>query len=358
MTTWDPFDKSSEITLSQGDLVAEVTSFASDWQCVRSIPVLSGTKSYCEIKIEKGLENEIIIGLGLESDAIGSSFGTYQKTNQISSAYTAGDPKVYLSSDAAWAISGQGLVSDSTNDWDSFTWSGRTASYANVSGMLAHTVNAKLYPMPLESNLDFKTFGYLGIGHLLYKNSGPFSWGSTTFWNYMDPAWGSSFKQGDVISVAIDATRGWAWFAKNGTWQKSGNPGSLSFPSISSLGENQNICLFVYMRKRTNRIRANFGLDNFLYSVPAGFSGIDANISNNHITGVVKKLGVPVSRTVCLIDRGYKSLIATTSSNSVSGIYSFTNVRGGRKYLLVVLPLLAEANINALCLDHVISTSN
>jgi hypothetical protein len=317
-----------------------------------------GSKSYCEIKVEKGAEVEIIIGLGLDSDAIGSSFGTFYKTNQISGSYGAGASPMYVSYERGWPVAGQALINDSTNDWDHFTWSGKTSGYVLPSNALAHNANAKIYPMPSETTLDFKTFGLIGSGHLFYKNPGPFTFNGAAFWGYMDPVWATPFSEGDTISIAIDAARGWAWFARNGAWQKSGNPASLAFPAISSIGENQSVCVFVYMRRRKNKISANFGTGDFSYTVPTGFSGWDANLTNYHITGRVEKLGTPVARKVCLIDREWGALIATADSVGGTGIYNFNNVRGDRKYLLVALPQTSESNMNALCLDHVQPTAD
>ena len=65
--------------------------------------------------------------------------------------------------------------------------------------------------------------GGTGNGSIGYYSYNGRIYNSTT--NY---AWGSSFAAGDIISVALDMDNGYVYFAKNGTWQNSGNPTSGS----------------------------------------------------------------------------------------------------------------------------------
>ena len=43
-------------------------------------------------------------------------------------------------------------------------------------------------------------------------------------------SFGSTFSAGDIISIALDMDNGKLWWAKNGVWQASGDPGSGTNP--------------------------------------------------------------------------------------------------------------------------------
>lgn len=45
-----------------------------------------------------------------------------------------------------------------------------------------------------------------------------------------------TYATGDVISVAVDMNLGCAWFGKNDTWAKNGNPATGLNPTVSGLG--------------------------------------------------------------------------------------------------------------------------
>ena len=49
-------------------------------------------------------------------------------------------------------------------------------------------------------------------------------------------AWGNTFTNGDIISIAFDAGNGFLYFAKNGTWQDSGDPTSGASGTGSAFG--------------------------------------------------------------------------------------------------------------------------
>lgn len=88
-------------------------------------------------------------------------------------------------------------------------------------------------------------------------------------------SYGTAFTGGDVISVAVDMDAGKIWFAKNGTWQASGNPASGTnaaftnvtgtvIPAIGLGGSN------------TGNVSwdMNFGQRPFAYTAPSGFKAL------------------------------------------------------------------------------------
>lgn len=118
--------------------------------------------------------------------------------------------------------------------------------------------------------LDYNS-GFLGTG----TSSAQYYYAGNTTVNGVSTTTLSSFTNGDVIGVAIDASTGRIWFAKNGTWQNSGDPaagtgylGAVSntydyFPVSNSAGTGtfSHIC--------------NFGQRPFSYTPPTGFKALN-----------------------------------------------------------------------------------
>ena len=82
---------------------------------------------------------------------------------------------------------------------------------------------------------------------------------------------GPTFGVGDIISIAYDAGGGKIWFAKNGTWILSGNPGTGANPVGSGLSGTMYAVIGEGAGASAGGI-ANFGATAFTYSVPSGFN--------------------------------------------------------------------------------------
>ena len=87
---------------------------------------------------------------------------------------------------------------------------------------------------------------WLGIGTLAAAmNASPATGGAGTAYVYASDAYkgngasavsyGATYAGGDVIGVAFDATTGSIWFAKNNTWQASGNPATGANPAYTGI---------------------------------------------------------------------------------------------------------------------------
>lgn len=85
--------------------------------------------------------------------------------------------------------------------------------------------------------------------------------------------WGSTFTTGDVIGVAFDADTGKVWFAKNGTWQASGDPAAGTNPA-TTLTTGMPF-YFAAQLFETTDLDANFGQRAFAYTAPTGFSAMN-----------------------------------------------------------------------------------
>ena len=85
-------------------------------------------------------------------------------------------------------------------------------------------------------------------------------------------AYGSTYGVGDVIGVAFDAATNKIWFAKNGTWQASGDPVAGTNPAATLTGV-VNSCFGVNYNSlpATFAANANFGQRPFSYTPPTGY---------------------------------------------------------------------------------------
>jgi hypothetical protein len=95
----------------------------------------------------------------------------------------------------------------------------------------------------------------------------------------------STYTTGDVISVAFDADNGRIFFAKNGTWQESGNPATGANPAYTGLTSGP---YFFGCSTGPNGTwqGLNFGQRAFAYTAPSGFKAL---VDTNLPTPVVAK---------------------------------------------------------------------
>ena len=118
--------------------------------------------------------------------------------------------------------------------------------------------------------------GYYGQNGNIYDSSTNYSWGST-------------FTSGDIISIALDRDNGYVYFAKNGTWQNSGDPtsGSSGTGGVSLVDPNGTHYMGISLYNVPTNFKANWGgytansiasgnadandYGNFEYAPPTGY---------------------------------------------------------------------------------------
>jgi hypothetical protein len=88
-------------------------------------------------------------------------------------------------------------------------------------------------------------------------------------------SYGSTYTTNDVIGIAYDATNGKIWWAKNGTWQASGDPAAGTNAAYSGITGDA----YAYITDRnvlqTCVVSANFGQRPFSYTPPTGFKALN-----------------------------------------------------------------------------------
>lgn len=95
--------------------------------------------------------------------------------------------------------------------------------------------------------------------------------------NATTSSFGATYANGDVISVAYDATNGKVWFGKNGTWQASGDPAAGTNAAYTSVPANLFFGCSAYWNSPDGNtiLHANFGQRPFSYTPPTGFKRLN-----------------------------------------------------------------------------------
>lgn len=90
-------------------------------------------------------------------------------------------------------------------------------------------------------------------------------------------SYGNTWTAGDVIGVAFDVDAGKLWFAKNGTWQASGDPAAGTNAAYTNLSGS--IGVAINDQGNTTTYSLNTGARAFAYTAPSGFKALcDTNL--------------------------------------------------------------------------------
>lgn len=90
--------------------------------------------------------------------------------------------------------------------------------------------------------------------------------------NNVFTAYGSSHGAGAVIGIAYDASAGNLWFAKDGTWQASGNPGAGTGAAFTSVAAGMFIAGSIFNGSSIQAYTLRLTAASQTYSPPSGFS--------------------------------------------------------------------------------------
>ena len=101
-----------------------------------------------------------------------------------------------------------------------------------------------------------------------------YSLNGTKYNDNASSSYGSSYTTNDIIGIAFDADNGKVFFAKNGTWQASGNPVAGTNAAYTGLTGR----FFPAYSEGTNNsattYSCNFGQRPFAYTAPSGFKAL------------------------------------------------------------------------------------
>ena len=98
-------------------------------------------------------------------------------------------------------------------------------------------------------------------------------------------AYGNTFAANDVISVALDLDNQKIWFAKNGTWQASGDPAAGTNAAFSGFTVPTDGISAALSGYQSTGASGNFGQRAFSYTPPSGFKALNTqNIASAAVT--------------------------------------------------------------------------
>ena len=186
---------------------------------------------------------------------------------------------------------GNTIATETANDWTSahstsgmyggkFYWECKLASFSGGSASYIGAASSD-YPATKMDSGSFLGQDSASIGY--YASDGKVQKDGS------DATYGDSYGAGDIIGMALDLDNNFAYWAKNGTWQNSGDPtsgatgtGGVSLPS----GMTSGLILFS-ISPNESVMQANFGgssgfaissansdgnsRGNFEYAVPSGY---------------------------------------------------------------------------------------
>lgn len=131
---------------------------------------------------------------------------------------------------------------------------------------------------------DYNLIGIVPVGQSITASGEYVGQTSTSYGYYQQTgqkysnntlaSYGASWTTGDIIGVAMDLTNGKVFFAKNNTWQASGNPASGANPAYSSISGTYHVAATMYVgwtATAGDTVRLGFSSGECTYSPPSGF---------------------------------------------------------------------------------------
>lgn len=196
----------------------------------------------------------------------------------------------------------------------------------------------------------YSSIGQVANGYSYYAPEG------NVYNNGSGTSYGSTYASGDVIGIAFDADTGKLWFAKNGTWQASGDPAAGTNAAFSSITTGK---FYVAgwgvvsgsTESRTYTAAVNFGQRPYIHPAPAGFQSLcTANLPEPTIKDGSKAMDVALytgnGGTQTISGLGFSPDLVWMKSREASNTLPvwYDSVRGAFKML--------RSNSNAAEIDY------
>jgi hypothetical protein len=201
---------------------------------------------------------------GTDTAAGGTVRGNYSTLNPL--AFPAGFSITVSNGnlDVVFANSTYAKSIGSTLGLSSGKWyfEGTANSGASVSFIGIEPSNSTIFNDTVSAS---RVIGYSATGYSYFSNGDKRN-------NNTDSSYGNSYTTNDVIGVALDLDSGKIWFAKNNTWQASGDPAAGTNAAFSSIPAGTYIPgVSAY---NSQGWTLNFGQRPFSYTAPSGFKAL------------------------------------------------------------------------------------
>ena len=220
----------------------------------------SGTPGF---SVGSGVGNDSLVDsptyYGTDTGVGGEARGDYATLNPLVSAHTYSNGNL----DVALSTTGITSISSAVNSLgvSSGKWYFEfTPTVLNTGCLIGITATPTLNVYPGGNS---SSYGYYSVDGSKFNNAS-------------GTAYGNSFTVNDIIGIAFDIDSGKIWFAKNGTWQASGNPSAGTNAAFTSIASGT---YFASMHKDTAgaanaSATFNFGQRPFAYTAPSGFKAL------------------------------------------------------------------------------------
>jgi len=141
------------------------------------------------------------------------------------------------------------------------------ATVSSVSGTPFPSIGIASPPPQNDTYIEQTITGYQGYGY--YADG-------TKATNDTYTAFGAAYTAGDTVAVAVDIDAGKVWFAKNGTWQASGDPAAGTNPAFNIVtGRAYGFAVGNGSSATSIQMDCNFGQRPFAYTAPSGFKALN-----------------------------------------------------------------------------------
>ena len=187
----------------------------------------------------------------------------YAVLNPLDTSSNGTLSRANLQSTSVGVISGKASIAASAGKW---YWE-VTCTGGNFSGVGSH-IGIDSVTSPCVSSAGTR----LGNTATSYSYN---SWNGQKLNNNTSSAYGSTYTNGDVISIALDLDNGKIWWAKNGTWQASGDPAAGTNAAYSSITAGLYTAAIGDDAGGGIVLDLNFGQQPFTYTPPSGFVALN-----------------------------------------------------------------------------------
>ena len=274
----------------------ETDATTGEWKINTSPSITMGTNGFTILK-----DGNTITDQSSNSNDFTLGAGTLTQTEDCpSNVFATFNPLIYSSNNSTFSNGNTRVVGGSANwrqqgctmgiaeNQGKYYWEMKGVSGSDFNGLVGikdvHFANSGNYNYPTGYGSDGGHGIAYGKGGELYTNTVPAT-----------SSWGATYSAGDIISVAFDADNMKLYFAKNGTWQNSGDPTSGSTGtgavSVVTTGSGENIWL-PFVTTHAGGWDCNFGngyfgtsaissegtnasgIGKFEYDVPSGYTAL------------------------------------------------------------------------------------
>ena len=278
-----PFTDNSALTTSSNAGLGKDFSGNGNYWTTNNISITAGT-TYDSMTDVPTLTSATAANFAVLNPIDASSNGTLSRAN--------------LQSTSVGVVSGKGSIAVSSGKW---YWE-VTCTGGDYSGVGSH-IGIDSVTSPCTSAASAR----IGSTATSYSYN---SWNGQKQNNNTSAAYGNTYTTNDVISIALDLDSGKIWWAKNGTWQASGDPSAGTNAAFSSITSGLYTAACGDDTGGGIVLNYNFGQRPFAYTPPTGFVALN---TFNLPTSTIVKGNTVMDATTYTGNGGTQAVVNTSA---------------------------------------------